>query len=385
MDNYSLAVHLDHLYDKSDKNADIAFMKELNRFFEDISCVEVKYTENNDRPFFGIIIKPIGYDIKQFIESNNDVFNFYNYSVEIDSKLFDNGLTSMEVLSLIIYDITNIVSKSAVNAFRTVFEYYVGASNTILNYEKVITFDNLFKLVMEESIRILCSCIDKRTDEINVADDYMKGLELDGYFNSAMDKIVQLKNSIFINEIPPKLTILQWYLCIINDLTSNSRDVTNSLRDAIHMTGSKLIKVSIINTINEIEPMTDNAESMYRALTESKKGRGLFSQIKQNGLKSIEEDIYEYNMRIKNVETEADAINLMRLLNSRITILDDYLIYEDIDDKTRDRYNKVLDKYLKLREDLSKKTVYKQKMYGLFVDYNALQNMADRGQLDTYY
>lgn len=238
---------------------------------------------------------------------------------------------------------------------------------------------------MEESIRILCSCINKRTDEINVADDYMRGLKLDEYFNSAMDKIVQLKNSVFINEIPPKLIILQWYLCIINDLTSNSRDVTNALRDAIHITGSKLVKISIINTINEIEPMTDNAESMYKALTESKKGRGLFSQIKQNGLKSIEEDLYEYNMRVKNAETEADAINLMRLLNSRITILDDYLLYEDIDEKTRDRYNKVLDKYLKLREDLSKKTVYKQKMYGLFVDYNALQTMADRGQLDTYY
>ena len=43
-------------------------------------------------------------------------------------------------------------------------------------------------------------------------------------------------------------------------------------------------------------------------------------------------------------------------------------------------------KYLELRDALSKKTVYNKKMYGLFVDYNALQNMSQSGNLmNTYY
>ena len=51
----------------------------------------------------------------------------------------------------------------------------------------------------------------------------------------------------------------------------------------------------------------------YTSLTESaKKKMSLASQIKYSGLKSLEDDIYEYRMRIKNVETENDAIYIIR-------------------------------------------------------------------------
>ena len=33
--------------------------------------------------------------------------------------------------------------------------------------------------------------------------------------------------------------------------------------------------------------------------------------MKKNGLRSIEEDLFEYNMRLRNVETQDDAILLI--------------------------------------------------------------------------
>ena len=119
--------------------------------------------------------------------------------------------------------------------------------------------------------------------------------------------------------------------------------------------------------------------------TKTKK-KGLVWQMKRNGLKSLEEDLYEYTMRLRNVEDQDDAILLMRQINSRMSILEDYLAEEEMDDKDRARWEKVYEEYNKIRSELSKKTVYNKKMYGIFVDYNALQQMSNSGTfMNTYY
>ena len=59
---------------------------------------------------------------------------------------------------------------------------------------------------------------------------------------------------------------------------------------------------------------------------------------------------------------------------------------ESLPDKERERWMVVYEKYQKLREELSDKKVYNRKMYGLYVDYNTLQQMNDNSALlNTYY
>ena len=112
----------------------------------------------------------------------------------------------------------------------------------------------------------------------------------------------------------------------------------------------------------------------------------LAAQIKYSGLKSLEDDIYEYRMRIKNVETENDAIYIVRQINNRMGLISDYLENEDLSELDRERFFKLYDKYDSLREELSKKSIYNRKMYGLFVDYNALQQMSNGSMtMNTYY
>lgn len=356
-------------------------MKELNNFFvDDMNCIGVKYTVNTDNEFFGIYIKHADVEPKKVINlEQGDISN--KYLVEIDSKLA-YVLSPMELVSIIIYEIKNIISKTALEKFRDAFTFYIGINDYSVNLENVVHYDKLFNMMYDESVASLYSIFRKPTDEVYVGDDFMTGCGLYEYFNSAVDKIKQLKDSIFSTELSDKLLTMQWYISIINNVNTDTRYVSTVLREGFESTGSKLLRTNILNAIKELEPMTDQVERYFDSLTES---RSLISSIKQNGIRSIEQDVYEYMMRIKNIEDENDALLLMRQLNNRIGILEDYLSTENLEDRERDKIYKLLDKYYMLRDSLTKKTVYKQKMYGLFADYNTLQKMYNSGQLQTIY
>ena len=122
-----------------------------------------------------------------------------------------------------------------------------------------------------------------------------------------------------------------------------------------------------MKSINRIDNATLISESNNTKISKSeirmKKRR--FST-----LRDIEEDFYEYNMRIRNVEEENDALYLMRQINIRISLIEDYLnAGEDMSTSELKRWNDLLDKYRRLREELSNTMVYKAKNYGIFVNY----------------
>lgn len=357
-------------------------MKELNNFFkDDMSCIGVKFTENTDNEFFGIYIKSIDVDPKSIMGIEGELKNPNKYLIEIDSKL-SYILSPMELVSIIIYEIKNIVSKTALEKFRDAFTFYIGMNDYMVNIENIVHYDKLFNMVYDESVATLYSIFRRPTDEVCVGDDFMSGCGLYEYFNSAVDKIKSLKDSVFSTELSDKLLTMQWYVSIINSINTDTRYISTILREGFESTGSRLLRTNILNAIKELEPMTDHVERYFNTLTES---RSLVGSIKQNGIRSIEQDVYEYTMRIKNIEDENDALLLMRQINNRISILEDYVATEELEDRERDKIYKLMDKYYTLRESLTKKTVYKQKMYGLFADYNALQKMYMNGQLQTIY
>lgn len=371
----------------SNRNPQI-LSEELNKFFTDLKCVEVRFTDNTDKEIFGIVAKPMPLKVEEVFDYDLDL-RFNKYSVEIDTKLFET-MDASEIGATIIYEVNKIVSKESVDLFRDALLCYGALSGKVINQDNAFRYEKLFQLIMDDTVRAIQSIYRANTkDNLIVANEFIKGLGLEDNFNRAIEKINSINNKNLTNELSGKVISLQWYLDIINTADTNFRYIVITLQELLDFTASKLVKIGIVNAINELEPLTDSAKMMYTALTESasdkKKKMSLANQIKYSGLRSLEEDIFEYNMRIKNIENENEAILLMRQLSSRMEILDDYLRNEELSESDRDRWQKVFDKYEKLREDLSKKTVYRQKMYGLFVDYNALQKMSNAGQLDTYY
>lgn len=358
---------------------------ELDKFFSDLKCTSVQYTDNTDNEFFGLYVKNINMTPRKAVPREGDLdYAPCNYSIEIDSKLA-SVLNPVELTAVIINEIKSIISVQALEKFRDAFNFYIGMNNFSINLELMNNHPNLFRLMYDESVATLLSVFRSPTSDIIAADDFMVGCGLYEEFNSAMDKVKRLKESIFTDELGNKLLTMQWYISVINDSITDTRYISSILRRGFKLTGSKLLRANILNAIKELEPMTDTTERYYRSLTEAAGKKSLAMQIKDSGLRAIEQDVYEYTMRIKNIEDENDALLLMRQLNNRIAILEDYIAQEELDERVYQKWNKVLEKYYSLRESLTKKTIYKQKMYGLFADYNVLQQMYMRGELNTIY
>ena len=364
---------------------------ELNKFFgEGFRCREVIYTNNFDKPMFGAVVRPLGITgeslVYRFFQNEHpfEPFRFEDYQLELDSKIFTNtSLTAPEIASIIIHDINAMSGTKITEDFRNAVDAIVVFSDKPVHYDTVKATSGIFSLVVEITMRNLTSIFCKsyvELEEKNIP-DIIAGYNLVDPFTKALSKLMNMCTLKNDTEYPTIL--LTWYLNI-KDLRPESRYYSGVLRKAMQYEGSTLIKRAIELALNKIAVLSPTEQRNLRAVTESK--RGLIYQMKRNGLKSIEEDLYEYGMRLRNVETQDDALLLMRQINSRMGILEDYLREDDIDEKDRQRWEKCYEGYLKIREELSKKTVYNRKMYGLFVDYNALQNMSQTGQLmNTYY
>lgn len=368
---------------------------ELNNFFgKEFTCTECIYTMNTDKPLFGIFVRPVisTYCARYLISNENNLDNFNiipRYQLEIDSKIFNLGLTSAEIGTIILHDINAINNKNSYNIINSSINAILAFSNISINKERVDKTIPLLCTIIEITIKNFTSIFNKNyniSDENNIiVPDFISGYNLSSSFISAINKLKQLSNAIKV-EYPTLL--LTWYLKIVISVSdifeANDKYIYSILQKAIELESSELVKRSILVTINKLYNSSYNF-SQLKSVNESKKG-GLISQMKRNGIRSLEDDLYEYSMRLRNVETQDDAILLMRQINSRMSILEDYLREEDLDETDRKRWEKCYEKYLNIRDELSKKTVYNKKMYGLFVDYNALQNMSQNGMLmNTYY
>ena len=84
-------------------------------------------------------------------------------------------------------------------------------------------------------------------------------------------------------------------------------------------------------------------------------------------MRGIEDDLYELQIRAKATEDKDEILIILREINSRLSILEDYLSGDKISDYNRKRYSAVMNEYLKLRAEVGKKTTYDDSYYGLWV------------------
>lgn len=382
----------------SDSVAEEMLRKELNKAFPDFQCSEVVYTDNFDKNFFGIMVVPCGQDPVWLVDHllaglsiiNNDKefipFKFDKYLLEIDGRLIrDFHLTYNQIAALIIQEICAMNSTEPMLRLRNAIDNYICMNNTRIDINTIMERQSsIFYLVVTVTLHNITSLFTRFNFSVfdNVSDVVRDGLY--EYFEQAYKVLV---TSGRIEEVNTNMVLLSWYFDNYKNF-NNSRDLEIMFRDAMKYEPSQLNKRIIKTCINRTWGYLSGQESKYYddVVTESTKRKGLLYQMKRNGLKSIEEDLYEYNMRLRNVETQDDAILLMRQINSRMSILEEYLEEDNMDEKDKERWTSCYKRYLELREALSKKTVYNRKMYGLFVDYNALQQMNDNGNfMNTYY
>lgn len=378
-----LITAIDKLRDYSVTQDDLNAVRDaLNSIFRpDADCVSFTYTVNTDKLPFGCIVMPTlkGIDVNDYFVVGSDM-RINEYMVELDSKLFDYGLTNEEVAQVMLFNIYHMVKDfTPLHNVRMAIDDFLTKSVTQLIIKDSVQYKEILKLGLVDALVNVSSCLSLPSDV--VSDPFLESLGLED-FNKALDKLYK--------EIPgceneaartPKLNMLEWTLRLYCDVEKERIPALHLLEKAKTLTASTLYITKFNNTINALNRIDTDmvvSEAVQMFFNEAKRKGGLLASLKYNGLRDIENDLYEFQIRVKNAETESEVMYALKQINARLAILDDY-IRENPDDPDIDRWIAVKMQYIEIRDVLAKKRLHKRN-YGIFVDYDSLDRMDNNSE-----
>lgn len=353
--------------------------EELNKFFKDSTCNIVLYTENYDKLFFGMCVIPNlnSKIINSILKESNPISDrISSYILEIDSKLLDLGLTAKELVAVLLHEVGHLVNNSEpLKEVQNYYNMYMTKNNLSINFTYLNKHSELFEYAIQDAIRNITSLFKKTNEEI-IADEFSVycgyGKELESAYKKIISKAITINSSV-----PNKLVTLQWVLRIYNQLGVQRLYAIKTLNRCIQLSGSKIEKDRMSRlalSLNKIKPNHIIEESVNLF----KKTNEIYKNVLQKDIKRLEDDLYEYSLRVKNVDEHEEALTLMRQINSRLNILEDHVGSGNLNSNEKERWYDLINKYRTLREELSKKTTYDDKYYGLFVQ---LPNIKSRYEI----
>ena len=356
---------------KLNNRACYAIKKELNNFFKDSTCEQVYYTENNDKMFFGmkVFARINGDQIEDYLMGTDDV-RLASYVVEIDSHLLNPilGIDSREMVALLLHEIGHVVNDTTpVRNARTYLDEYLAKNKETLTISRSYQYREILAFALSDFISKQGSAFyTGNVDEV-LADDFVRAYGYSDSLDSALQKIMKnFRNLYSGNSNIDKFAVFLWTLQIYKHLGTRRIAAIRTLSRSKALTGSRIEKSKIDAVIQNINRI-DN--SMLTEATIAQKIKARMKKMKYNTMKTLEDDYYELNMRIRNVEEEDDALYIMRQINTRLSLIEDYVNSEDMTPDEVKRWTTTMDKFKRLRDELSNTMVYKAKNYGIFVNY----------------
>lgn len=342
------------------------------------TCVNFLYTVNYDKLPFGCIVFPRfeENDVNTILISGDNT-RLTKYEVELDSKLFDYGMSPEQVTQVVLYNILHLTGdRSPMGRVRECIDIYFTHHETQLVIKDSIQYQAILELGIVDALHQFTNCM--CTESYVTEDPYLNSLDLHDF-----DAV----QSILFKEIPgcensitrqPKLNMLDWALRLYTNVKNERIPAIRLLEKCKKLTGSTLYIQkfnNVLNSLNRIDTDTYIQEAVTGFFNESKKRGSLINQIKYNGLRGLEDDFYEFVVRARNADTEDEVMYALKQINVRLSILDDYLRTENLDDKDRERWQNLYDKYMSIRDEIASKKVYNKRNYGVFVDYNKLDQL----------
>ena len=357
----------------------------INSIFDENKCLDVLYTLNTDKQFFGIRINPaMSASDATVILSTDEKVRLVNYQIEFDSKLFDIGLSGDELVAITIYEIASMMDNTEIfDNLRALIDCNVVTNDDVISIRDSVNYAQLIIFAIKDTMYKLSSMIFKDEPEDLLTNPATAATETGESLLSAREKIISSISGLGDTFRTPKPVILEWMFLMYRDMKINSGIISDTLNDAKAFTASRL-------EIAEIDKTLDAVNRIDNSIIESKNidlnhffekkhlsslnEISLFRSLKKNGLRGIENELYEYTMRVKNCTDADDAYLVMRGINNRLGVLEDYIYSEQLSDSDRRHWEEVAQAYRDLRVILSKKKL-EGKQYGLFFDYNKLDEL----------
>lgn len=355
-------------------------------------CQEVFITQNEGE-FFGVRVGCIfaDTDILYMVTQPDDVnakTMCKSYAVEIDSRLLDGFYESIEAAVLIVAEVDAFTSAKPWNEAVDVLNGMLMEMDTELNMKMIDKWRCIFNFVMKQAAYYLGSIVMKATCEeginttaIESPFDGMEDPTFSCTFYSAIDK---LRDHTFNPGVSPRhmaATVIQWFIMITakEDIKDDVYIIHTVTRSGV-LSNSMLYKRSCNNLVRELQDI------MFKPIDKSLVSEGFFANMRLKGMKSLEDDLYEWRMKMRNVATQDEALVMMRQINNNMSIIDQFIMEGEgtLTPKDIEHWRGVYNKYAELREELANKAVYDRRRYGLFVDYNTLQQIGNNGNFDNY-
>ena len=350
--------------------------KELNSLFTEAKCEEIIYTKNTDKLFFGASVMPVinNEETLDIVLGDHDI-KIKSYYLELDSKLLMLNLTAKEFTAILLHEIGHmVIDDIPVKRVRENIDKYFQDKDKILDVKASAQYTQLLNFAVKDTLKKVTSIRYRNNEEV-FADSFVVMCGYGDALQTAESKITSNIWSTTVGVKEPKLVILDWVFRVYTSMKFARIPAIKTLQKSKSYTGSILEKKEIDKVIAAIQRIdTDMVEESTYLEESARRKNSLFKRLKVNGLRSIEDDLYEFRMRAKNVETEDEAMYTLRQINTRLTILDDYIRYENIDDSEREKYIEVMNNFREIRDFLSKKKIYNRKNYGLWYSYNQLDS-----------
>ena len=356
--------------------ADLRMIKnELNKFFNDSTCKEVLYTDNMDKMFFGMKIVPMidADDIYDYL-IDDEPQRIGKYIVEIDSHLLNPilDLSPRNLMAILLYEVGHMVGDSEpIQNARNALNVYLAANNEHIKVSQSIHYKEILAYGLKDYLSKSRSLF--YTNDISdlYSDEFTTSYGLSDDLVYAYRKISSNNLKLYENTEISKFITFSWALSLYKNIRIRRIGALRTLARAKTLTGSRLEKMEIDNVIRRIKRIDDDVIMESGGIIDSvrTKMREKMRKSRLNNLRTIDSTFYELNMQVRNVEDEDDALYLMRQINSNLAIIDEYRNSKDCDEYEASKWNQVMEKFSQLREKLSQTIVYKNKNYGLFVNY----------------
>lgn len=340
-------------------------------------CVGIIFTMNTDKLLFGIRVNPyISNEAMIKIILDADPVAFDTYELEIDSKLLD-AVSGEELAACIIEEICSILDPDATERVKNIIATLIAEKDGSIKFRESIYYTNIIEFAFKSTLNNVASLMYKDKDSLGMLEIPNK-LELKDTLLSCRENLNMCLYGLDAPETAPDLGVLQWALMVYDDIKLNIRFAQRVLNDARIATGS-VIEIKLID-----ETLKSLNKAFDQVITESKNlidnylcELSLFKAIKTQGLKSIEADLYEYKLQAKNCVEQEEALIIIRQINTRIGIIEDYIATEQISDAEKAKWTAIDMEYRELRADLAKKKLSMRKNVGYYVDYDKLDKDFD--------
>lgn len=347
-----LMFNMEENHSSSDLNK---LKNELNKFFIKARCKEILYTLNTDKLFFGMRVYPV-FDGNKAMEILGDgkTSPFEEYYVELDSKLFDPmlGLNKREKTAILLHEVGHIVYDTAtIDEVRSQIDMYFAKSDDYVDIKSSKGYRELIGYALKDSIVKAGSLFSKFGNTEMVADTFVVSCGYGPDLESAMKKIVT-SSAYMAKNVDDRFITLSWVLRLRSEFSIRRIPAVKTLNKAKQLTASKLEQREITYATNILnrsdlgvnEGFVEDIRARF-----SKK----FNDFKAKGIRSMKNDIYELNLRLRTAESTEDLMYIIRQVNTDVAILQDYLA-ENITEEERQSIINTLAELYDIRQRAAK-------------------------------